>query len=156
MPYIWHYIPQNLVSSRIIKLRENPFQKFPLKLNFEWNNYSMIQGLYHTCNIIYALFSPAALRDFEKAPNQRRIYIYLTENIRIWWESQPLVVVLCLQKIHTDQGSGDFWAQPAKIRPFTTSTGFFRIWLVANLLSLIWIGQYPIFIYKCRLISSSL
>jgi hypothetical protein len=26
------------------------------------------------------------------------------------------------------QGSGDFWAQPAKTRPFTTSTGLFRIW----------------------------
>jgi hypothetical protein len=25
------------------------------------------------------------------------------------------------------QGSGDFSAQPAKIRPFTTSTGFSRI-----------------------------
>ena len=48
------------------------------------------------------------------------------------------------------------WAQPAKICSFTTSTGFFRIWPVANLLSLIWTGQYPIFFYKCRLISSSL
>ena len=54
------------------------------------------------------------------------------------------------------QGSGDFWAQPAKIRPFTTSTSFFRIWPVANLLPLIWTGQYPIFFFKCRLISSSL
>jgi hypothetical protein len=25
----------------------------------------------------------------------------------------------------TSHGSGDFWARPAKIRPFTTSTGFF-------------------------------
>ena len=39
------------------------------------------------------------------------------------------------------QGSGDFWTQPAKIRPFTTSTGFFRFWRVANLLPLIWTGQ---------------
>ena len=62
------------------------------------------------------------------------------------------------------QGSGDFWAQPAKICPFTTSTGFFRIWPLANLLPLIWTGQYPLSIYifilfyiffKCRLISSS-
>ena len=51
------------------------------------------------------------------------------------------------------QGSGDFWAQPAEIRPFTISTGFFRIWPVANLLPLIWTGQYPIFFFKCRLIS---
>ena len=52
------------------------------------------------------------------------------------------------------QGSGDFWAPPAKIRPFTTSTGFFQDWPVANLLSLIWTGQYPIFLFKCRLFSS--
>ena len=31
MPYIRHYIPQNLVSCKRIKLRENPFQK-PLKI----------------------------------------------------------------------------------------------------------------------------
>jgi hypothetical protein len=43
---------------------------------------------------------------------------------------------------------GDFWAQPAKICPFTTSTSFFRIWPVANLLSLIWTGQYPIFFFQ--------
>ena len=54
-----------------------------------------------------------------------------------------------------NQGSGDFWAQPAKIRPFTTSTAFFRIWPFANLLPLIWTGQY-IFSYKCQIISSSL
>ena len=53
------------------------------------------------------------------------------------------------------QGLGDFWAQPAKIRPFTTSTGFFKIWLVANLLPLIWTSQYPILFFKCWLISSS-
>ena len=46
------------------------------------------------------------------------------------------------------QGSGDFWAPPAKIRPFTTSTGFFRIWPVANLLPSIWIGQYPTFFFQ--------
>jgi hypothetical protein len=40
------------------------------------------------------------------------------------------------------QSSGDFWAPPAKIRPFTTSTGFSTIWPVANLLPLIWTGQY--------------
>ena len=53
------------------------------------------------------------------------------------------------------QGLADFWAQPAKIRPFTTSTGFLRIWPDANLLPFIWTGQYPIFL-KCWLISSSL
>ena len=49
------------------------------------------------------------------------------------------------------QGSGDFWAQPAKIRPFTTSTGFFRIWPVANLLPLIWIGQNPFFSFLSKM-----
>jgi hypothetical protein len=44
------------------------------------------------------------------------------------------------------QGSGDFWAQPAKKHPFTTSTGFLKIWPVANLLPFIWTGQY-IYIY---------
>jgi hypothetical protein len=43
------------------------------------------------------------------------------------------------------QGTEGFWAQPTKIRPFTTFTGFFRIWPGANLLPLIWTGQYPIF-----------
>ena len=51
-------------------------------------------------------------------------------------------------------GSGDFWAQPPKIRPFTTSTGFLRIWPVANLLPFIWTGQYPIFFSKFWLIPS--
>ena len=37
------------------------------------------------------------------------------------------------------QGLGDFWAQPAKIRPFTT-TGSLRIWPVPNLLPFIWTG----------------
>ena len=43
--------PQVMVSSRRIKLRDNPFQKLLLILNFGWSNYSLIQGLYHTCNI---------------------------------------------------------------------------------------------------------
>ena len=51
--------------------------------------------------------------------------------------------------------SGDFWAQPAKTRPFTTSTGFFfsSIWPVANLLPYIWTGQHPVcvFFFQCRL-----
>jgi hypothetical protein len=52
MPYIRHYFsPQVMVSSRRIKLKENPFQKLLLTMNFEESNYSMIQGLYHTCNI---------------------------------------------------------------------------------------------------------
>ena len=46
------------------------------------------------------------------------------------------------------QGSGDFWAQPTKIHPFTTSTGFAKIWPVANLLPFIWTGQYPIFFFQ--------
>jgi hypothetical protein len=46
------------------------------------------------------------------------------------------------------QGSGDFWAQPAKIRPFKTSTGFPMIWPVANLLPFIWTGQYPVFFFQ--------
>ena len=48
----------------------------------------------------------------------------------------------------TIHSSWDFWAQLAKIRPFTTFTGFFRIWLVANLLPLIWTGQNPTYIFK--------
>jgi hypothetical protein len=44
------------------------------------------------------------------------------------------------------QHLGDLGAQPAKTRPFTTSTGFLRISPVANLLPLIWTNQYyPIF-----------
>jgi hypothetical protein len=46
------------------------------------------------------------------------------------------------------QGSEDFGAPPAKIRPFTTSTGFFRIWPAANLLPLIWTSQYPLFLFS--------
>jgi hypothetical protein len=45
------------------------------------------------------------------------------------------------------QGSGDFGAQPAKIRPFTTSTSFLMISPVANLLPFIWTGQYPFFFF---------
>jgi hypothetical protein len=66
----------------------------------------------------------------------------------IHWVSNLIIRV----STFCDQGSGDFWAQPAKIRPFTTSTGFLRIILVANLLPLIWTGQYPIFFFKCRLL----
>ena len=55
---------------------------------------------------------------------------------------------LLYQFFRIAQGSGDFWVQPAKILPFTTSTGFFRIWLVANFLSLTWTGQYPIFFFQ--------
>jgi hypothetical protein len=45
------------------------------------------------------------------------------------------------------QGWGDFWAQPAKIHPFTTSTGVSRILPFANLLPFIWTGQYPLYIF---------
>ena len=41
-----------------------------------------------------------------------------------------------------------FWAQPAKTRPFTTSTGFLLISPVANLLPSIWTGQYPIIFFQ--------
>jgi hypothetical protein len=61
-----------------------------------------------------------------------------------------------LKLVWYEQGSGEFWAPPAKIRPFTTSTSFIRISLVANLLPLIWTGRYCIPFFKCRLISSSL
>ena len=46
------------------------------------------------------------------------------------------VFVECpLGRLPSEQRSGDFWAQPAQICPFiTTSTGFLRIWPVANLL----------------------
>jgi hypothetical protein len=40
------------------------------------------------------------------------------------------IEVITVKEIHQcplQQGSGDFCAQLAKIRPFTTSTGFFRI-----------------------------
>ena len=33
MPYMRHYIPHIMVSSRLIKLRENPLQKLPSNLN---------------------------------------------------------------------------------------------------------------------------
>ena len=39
-----------------------------------------------------------------------------------------------------------------KSAPFTTSTGFFGIWPVANLLPFTWTAQYPISFSKCRLI----
>jgi len=55
-----------------------------------------------------------------------------------WWVVLQTVIWRSLE-----QGSGDFRAQPAKMRPFTTSTGFFMIWPVANLLPFIWTGQYP-------------
>ena len=42
------------------------------------------------------------------------------------------------------QGSGDFWAQPSKIRPFTTSTGFSRIWPGCKLVA-INLDRSPIF-----------
>ena len=49
LPYIWHHSPQVLVSSRRINRREsNP--KLLLTLNLECSNYSLIQGLCHTCN----------------------------------------------------------------------------------------------------------
>ena len=49
MPCIRHCSPQVLVSSRKSKQRE---YSFPLLiLNFEWSNYSLIQGLYYTSNI---------------------------------------------------------------------------------------------------------
>jgi hypothetical protein len=35
-----------------------------------------------------------------------------------------------------------------KSAPFTTSTGSFRICLVANLLPLIWTGQYPMYFFS--------
>ena len=33
---------------------------------------------------------------------------------------------------------------------------FFRVWPVANLLPLLWTGQYPVLFFKCQLILSSL
>ena len=51
IPYIKHYFPHLLVSSTRIKLRENPFYKHSLIPNFEWSNYSLIQGLHHFCSI---------------------------------------------------------------------------------------------------------
>jgi hypothetical protein len=56
----------------------------------------------------------------------------------------------------SNQGLGDFWAQTAKIHPFTTSTGFSRILPVANLLPLIWTGQFLYIFFKFWLISYSL
>ena len=54
---IWGLIPLHiiaclmalffLVSSRKIKLRENPFQKLLLILNFEWRNYPLLQFIPH-------------------------------------------------------------------------------------------------------------
>jgi hypothetical protein len=41
--------------------------------------------------------------------------------------------------MNREQGLGDFWPRPAKIRPFTTSTVlpvFFRIWLVADFVAI--------------------
>ena len=47
MPYIRYYFPQAMVSSKRIKVRENPFQKLLLTLNSAWSNHSLIHGLYH-------------------------------------------------------------------------------------------------------------
>jgi hypothetical protein len=65
----------------------------------------------------------------------------------IWWHKQNIVNLMQVEWLGSGemQDSGDFWAQPAKIRPFTTSTGFPRNCLVANLLPFIWTSQYPIF-----------
>ena len=65
-------------------------------------------------------------------------------------------LVLVSVQIAQVSGFGRLLCSTSKIHPFTTSTGFFSVWPVANLLPLIWTGQYPIFFSKCRLISSSL
>ena len=54
------------------------------------------------------------------------------------------------------QGSGDFWAQPAKIRPFTTSTGFFQDLTGCKLVAIHLDRPISYIFFKCRLISSSL
>ena len=58
----------------------------------------------------------------------------------------------------TAQGSGDFWAQPAKIRPFRTSTGFFQDLTGCKLVVINsdqLISSY-FFFHKCRLLYFSL
>ena len=49
MPYNRRCFPQVIVSSGKIKLRGNPFPKLLFTFNSKWSNYSIIQGLYHTC-----------------------------------------------------------------------------------------------------------
>ena len=66
-----------------------------------------------------------------------------------WWVAISLWPVgVLVPGLAPAKDSGDFWAQPAKVRSFTTSTCFFRIWSVANLLPFIWTGQYPIFVFQ--------
>jgi hypothetical protein len=102
---------------------------------------------------------------FKRPTPALSLFLFLSSNFTINWLLLYLKVDLNLKRFRNiflgnllypttfiggcgrqvEQGSGDFWDQPAKIHPFTTSTSFLRIWPVANLMPFIWTGQYPIF-----------